>query len=291
MSNRILARKVALLTAGIGLALPLHAQTAAAPKFEVASIKPCTADSARRSGRGGSVVSAASLREDCVTVADLIKEAYVEYANGRRGFLASTPTQGGPNWINSERYEIDAKAEGAPGAGTLRGPMLQTLLEDRFHLKIHRESRDIPVYALIVAKGGIKLQPSKEGSCVPFDSAPPAPGTQFCGTPKRGETGLHLIGATMADLCRILSVPEISDRPTIDKTGITGMFDLSLPGPGELRGTPPGSTDSPVPVAADVSSPFESLRAAVLRFGLNLEQTKGPGEILVIDHVERPSGN
>ncbi len=98
--------------------------------------------------------------------------------------------------------------------------MLQLLLSQRLKLKIHAESRQVPVYALSVAKGGPKFQPTKEGSCVPFDTSLAPPYPQFCGQPKRGHVGLHLIGATMSDLCKILSAPEISDRPVIDKTGL-----------------------------------------------------------------------
>jgi uncharacterized protein (TIGR03435 family) len=232
------------------------------------------------------------LRENCATVSDLIRQAYVEYASGRGSiFPQMVPIQGGPNWIDSERYEIDAKAEGAPGQGILRGPMLQALLQERFNLKIHRETRDVPVYALTVAKGGIKLEPSNPGSCVPWDSTPPAPGVQFCGQPKPGVPGFHLIGATMADLCKILSVPEISDRPTIDKTGLTGRFDISLPSIRELRAGASTTSDPAAPVVVDDSSPFEGMRGALQRFGLILERAKGGGALLVIDHVERPSGN
>lgn len=269
-------------------------QLSSTPKFEVASIKPCKANFVPRAGRAGgaSGSSPALLREDCATVSELIRQAYVEYASGRGSFSPQlTPIQGGPNWINDERYEIDAKAEGAPGQGMLRGPMLQTLLQDRFNLKIHHANREVPVYALTVAKGGAKLQPTKEGSCVPWDSAPAAPGVQFCGLPKRGDKGLHLIGATMADLCKILSVPEISDRPTIDKTGITGTFDIQLPGPRDLRGGASAATDPAARSAMDDPSPFEAMRTAIKPFGLNLERAKGGGEFLVIDHVERPSEN
>jgi uncharacterized protein (TIGR03435 family) len=169
--------------------------------------------------------------------------------------------------------------------------MLQTILQERFHVTIHRDHRDVPVYALTVAKGGLKLQPAKEGSCVPIDSTPAAPGVQFCGMTRRGDRGLHLIGATMEDLCKILSAPEISDRLTIDKTGITGMFDIPLPGLRELRGGASTSTDPAAPFAVDDSSPFDAIRAAIQSFGLNLERAKGSGEFLVIDHVEKPSGN
>jgi uncharacterized protein (TIGR03435 family) len=259
---------------------------AQAPKFDVASIKPCqTADGGGR-GRNGGAVSPGRLALNCSTVQNFIRRAYVDYANGRQNFLAQVPIEGGPAWINSERYTIEATAEGTPGQAMLNGPMLQGLLEERFKLKIRRERREVPVYALTVAKGGPRLQPADPGSCVPLDYSLPTPYPEFCGAPKRGDPGLHLIGATMADLCKVLSTPEISDRPTIDKTGLAGMYDIQLPGPGELRGPGAGGT------ASDPSSDsFDAIRAAVEKLGLKLERAKGPGEFLVIDHVERPSEN
>ena len=159
-------------------------------------------------------------------------------------------------------------------------PVLQALLEDRFKLKIHTETKQAAVYALTVAKHGPKLHPAKEGSCVPFDPALTPPYPQFCGQPKRGDPGLHLIGATVEDLCKILSAPEISDRPVIDRTGLSGRFDIQLPRIGELCGAD-GAADTP----------FDGMRAALEGLGLNLAPAKGPSKFLVIDHVERPSEN
>ena len=316
MANRMslrlnFAKRVALVIAGmVAFFLPVvvgilnaphvRAQSPAAStsKFEVASIKPCKAGEGG-GGRGGGSGGAppGRLSENCVTVSSLIRQAYVQYANGRQNPLASVSMEGGPAWISSDRYQIDATAEGAPGFAMMRGPLLQSLLEDRFKLQLRWASREVPVYALTVAKGGTKLQPSKEGSCVPWDDSLPTPYPQFCGMPKRGDPGLHLIGATMADLCRILSVPEISDRQIIDKSGIAGMFDLQLPGISELRGGPDGgltrSSDPAAPAnAVDPSSySYEAIRGAVQKLGLKLEPAEGPGQFLVIDHVERPTEN
>jgi uncharacterized protein (TIGR03435 family) len=148
------------------------------PKFEVASIKPCSGEPAGRggvksAGRGGGS-SPGRLVLHCQTVRSLVQQAYDFYANGRRlpvlppNFRAE-PISGGPSWVDSERYEINAKAEGSPRTETMNGPMLQALLEDRFKLRAHRETREVPVYLLTVAKGGIKLQKVDEGSCVPLD--------------------------------------------------------------------------------------------------------------------------
>jgi uncharacterized protein (TIGR03435 family) len=216
-----------------------------------------------------------------MSVGQLIRMAYTTYAGGHLNLLLTQSIEGGPAWIESEFYEVDAKAETAPGQSQMRGPMLQALLEDRFHLRMRRVSHEAPAYALTVAKGGIKLQPSKPGDCVPPDYGLPTPYPQFCGAPKRGDPGLHLIGATMVDLCRILSAPEMSDLPVIDRTGLTGMFDIHLPGPGGLRG----------PATQPDDSPFDAIRSALRQFGLNLERTRGSIESLIIDHIERPSTN
>jgi Protein of unknown function (DUF3738) len=273
--HRPWARATMALTILVGV-MSVHAvqaQTAQSaapgtPKFEVPSVKPCKA----RGGRGGGGASQGRLRENCVTVMDLIRQAYVEYANGRQNPLSSVPIEGGPGWINSDPYEIDATAEGAPGFSMMRGPMLQALLEDRFNLKIRRESREVLVYTLTVSKGGPKLQPRIPEAAFLWTIVFPHP---------------------------ILSFAECPNAEILDCTWIAGMFDIQLPGPGALNpGAPsrrevmPASSDPAAPVAAsDPSSSFEAIKTAVQKLGLKLEPAKGPGEFLVIDRVEKPSGN
>jgi uncharacterized protein (TIGR03435 family) len=107
----------------------------------------------------------------------ILQQAYGLFANGRENPLWSIPKiEGGPAWINSDRYEINAKAEGDASPEMMMGPMMQGLLEDRFKLKVHRESREVQVYALTVAKGGLKLKPFQEGSCTPSSDTPHVPG-------------------------------------------------------------------------------------------------------------------
>ncbi len=269
-------------------------------KIRCSLCQPCAAGAVGggRRNRGGS--SPGRLSESCVTVMSLIRQAYIEYADGRQTFPSSLPIEGGPAWINSESYSIEATAEGAPEQALMKGPMLQALLNQRFKLKVHSESKQAPIYALSVAKGGPKFQPANPVSCVPFDTNLSPPYPQFCGQPKRGDPGLHLIGATMSDLCKILSAPEISDRPVVDKTGLTGMFDVQLPTIGELTGitrgplrdTHTGAADSvPIDQAAPGDSRFDGMRAAIEKLGLSLAPAKGPSRFLVIDQVERPSDN
>jgi uncharacterized protein (TIGR03435 family) len=115
------------------------------------------------SGRGLSE-SPGTIEWDCASVARLISEAYGRYANGRAASVMYTPpsVEGGPAWIKSDLYRITAKAENAAALGMMNGPMLQTLLEDRFKLKIRRVTRQVDVYALTVTKGGAKLKPFQE---------------------------------------------------------------------------------------------------------------------------------
>jgi uncharacterized protein (TIGR03435 family) len=153
----------------IGVALGILAglarsqtKTPAPAEFEVASIKPCRSE-AGRTGGDGNGPSTVTLRLPCQTLMRLIQGAYVFFAHGRMNIGLSVPITGGPGWVNSDLYQIDAKAGAPQSHGIMNGPMLQALLEDRFKLKIHREISEGPVYALTVAKGGPKLLPLKEG--------------------------------------------------------------------------------------------------------------------------------
>jgi uncharacterized protein (TIGR03435 family) len=142
--------------------------------WEAVSVKPCSATGigggGGREGGDGSApaqfVSPGRLHFNCATVAGLIQLAYVTYANGQRHsepHSDSLPIKGGPAWIYSDRYQLEAKAEGTPREEVMLGPMLQALLEDRFNLKIHRETREIPVYDLTVARGGLRMPPVQPG--------------------------------------------------------------------------------------------------------------------------------
>jgi uncharacterized protein (TIGR03435 family) len=291
------------------------------PKFEVASIKPCkagdiTSGEGRGSEGGGGRVRGdpGRLRLECQTVESLIRSAYLEFANGKpwpvdskTGMrvppvslrLLHQPIQGSHSWIKSERYTIEAEPESAQTMAMMRGPMLQALLEDRFKLKIHRETRAVPIYALVVAKGGPKLRATKEGSCTFVDwtkgpPPPPQPGQPpGCGffSFKNGEIDTY--GQTMTGLCRQFSAAL--DRDVVDKTGITGAFDIHL----ELTSAdllpfdrPDGTPDVSDPAATQIPpDPPGAITHAVQKLGLKLVSAKGAGEFLVIDHVERPSNN
>jgi uncharacterized protein (TIGR03435 family) len=285
------------------------AQSAATgtPKFEVTSVKPCKAEDGGRGRNGGGAdtgsPSPGRLDLNCESVMSLIRMAYLQYADGKQTPPGRrVPVSGGPAWIDSERYSIDAKAEGTPGQNMMRGPMLQALLEDRFRLKIHHETRQIPVYALTVAKGGPKLQVAQPGKCIPRDPDHPVPPSQWppglmrCGVfaPSPAKDGVYMYSTTLDYFCGQLSV--LLDHDVVDKTGIAGVFDIHVEAPpadpadGDAAD---GMARSPrARVKASPTDPLgRAIFEAVRKAGLKLEPAKGPGEFLVIDRVEKPSGN
>jgi uncharacterized protein (TIGR03435 family) len=195
---------------------------------------------------------------------------------------------GGPAWMNSEAYDVDAKP--SPGAAvdirTMNVPQreefqkriqlkVQALLAERFKLTIHRESKDMPIYELVVAKNGPKLT-----------AAAPGEG--------KGPRGLRMrygefqgSGATLPVLAQRLFL--LTGRMVVDKTGLTGNYDFKLdftPEPGQMAPPPPGIEKEPLP--APGPSIFTALQE---QLGLKLQSAKGPVEVIVVDRVEKPSAN
>ena len=224
----------AVASVGLVSAPFLLGQTGTAPKFEVASIRRCAPG-----GRGGVFGPPAPGRitVNCMSVMALIRQSYILFANGRMDLspVNIIPPAKNPSWIDSELYTIEAKAESnpdkiVPGQGMMLGPMMQALLEDRFKVKVHREIRQVPVYSLILGKRSPKLQPARGDGCVVDQPpAPPAPGQAprpFCGFALVMNNGFEMRGATMAQLCLALSGPM--GRKVVDRTGISGMFDIRL---------------------------------------------------------------
>jgi uncharacterized protein (TIGR03435 family) len=261
-------------------------------QFEVASVKPCRENIPMPGGRkgDGGLSSPARLHLTCQTVMSLIQRAYVNFANGEFDALANTSISGGPGWIDSERYEIDARPEKPQSTASMNGPMLRALLEDRFQLKINRDLKEVPVYALTVARGGAKLKVFRGESCVAFDDDHPAPppesGKPFprlCGMSRLTGSGFDAFGVTLARFCRMLS--DSMDRTAVDRTGMAGRFDIHMDlTAADLGHRAPGETGDPTDSSA-------AIRTAVQKLGLRLDSSKGPAESLYIVHVERPSGN
>jgi len=272
--------------------------------FEVAAIKLCKSDGGKsgKSGAGGGRNGANSspdrLSLNCQTVRNFIRSAYV--LEGRFDPAAQVPIEGGAAWINSDRYQIVAKADGTPGQEAMSGPMLRALLEDRFKMKVHRETREVPVYALTVAKGGPKLQPFQEGSCAVLDLSEgrPAfdPGERpplYCGISLTKRAGLNVTwdmrGGSLEDLSKALG--SDLDRIVMDKAGIRGRFDFHLEfAPDDAT---PGLKTwlAAAPTSSDPSGGPSIFTAIQQQLGLKLESARGPREFLVIDNVEKPSEN
>jgi uncharacterized protein (TIGR03435 family) len=215
---------------------------------------------------------------------------------------------GGPGGIDSDGYDIVAKAAVSPGevrpSTAPREPnmadmhlRLQTLLEDRFSLRVHRENRELPVYEMTVAKGGPKLQPS---NCIAIDAdhppvlpAPGQPLPAYCGSAPilRNGPGWKLTGAGITMKNLIPQLAYVSGLTLLDKTGYTEAFNATLEWVPDLAPSPPSPDDASNPASlAETTGPsiFTPLQE---QLGLKLESTKGPVEVLVVDRLERPSEN
>jgi uncharacterized protein (TIGR03435 family) len=254
---------------------------AARPQFEVASVKPNT------SGNGMTMIRPPVGGRFTATNARLKNLIGIAWK------LQDYEISGGPAWINTDGYDVTAKAADSNiGIDQLR-PMLQSLLEDRFQLKVHRESKEVPVYALLAGKNGPKLPEAKEGGCTAINAnsplpPPPAPG-QFPPTPCGGffMGPNHLEGGKIGMEQFVGALSNLLGRPVIDKTGFKGTFDVKLDfSPEGTRmggrgGAPPDADNAPPSIFTAIQD----------QFGLKLESQKAPGEILVIDHAEKASEN
>jgi uncharacterized protein (TIGR03435 family) len=230
--------------------------------FEVASVKPSAPG-----GRGGIVRPLPGNQTYIVQNMPLRLIMTVAYS------VTDRQIAGGPDWIATDPFDITAKAGRSCTTDELH-VMLQRLLEERFQLKVRHETRELPVWALVVDKGGPKLPPHDPGD---LDHPPLGLGPN-----RRGLAGPNVnINYFAFVLSRLL------DRNVIDRTGLTGYYDISLdfardplPGP-RLDGA------EPVP-AADSPNIFTALRE---QLGLRLESSRGPVEFLVIEHAQKPSAN
>jgi len=245
------------------------------PTFEVSSIKRNTSgtDAARVSAQAGRVtITNNPLR-------NIIRNAWR---------LQDFQIVGGPDWMNTERWDIVAKAEGNP-QGPQMLAMLQNLLADSFKLVTHRETREMPIYALVLARADRSFGPNLHASstdcqkdltaAIARGGGPPQTGKVLCGI--RSVNGhMEMNAVPMANFARNLA--PTAGRSIVDKTGLTGEFDA------ELTWTPDPSLSAPQdgpPPANDGPSLFTAIQE---QLGLKLEAQRGPVDVLVIDAVERP---
>jgi len=235
----------------------------------------------------------------------LISTAYSAF-NQRGGLSDRRETVlGGPNWLDSDRYDISAKAARASSVAEMYGPMLQALLEDRCALAVHKETRERSVYALTVSRRPVHLTPAPEGSCIAMDldklaraEPRPVPGTpRVCGTGGEQVRGALItadwFGTTMEEFASRM-VSSYVDRPVIDRTGLTERFNVHLEfsfdsadptARSRSAGVGEKSAESDDPAATLLSTALEQ------QLGLRLVTAKGPEEVILIDRITRPSAN
>jgi uncharacterized protein (TIGR03435 family) len=302
------------IVAGVGAAVlascGLFGQ-AAPPAFEVASVKPAAPQTdgqvmVRMGGDAGQV--------DYTNVN--LKQVLAKAYDVRSYQIA------GPSWIDSEHYDIIAKVpDGVPKEQI--PAMLQALLAERFHMTIHRETKEQSVYAIVVGKNGPKLTKYDENASPVFTfneaGGPPPPppppggagavavtararggggsggpmakGGAMVSMSSNGATHLQARGATLAGLAGMLS--SFLDRPVVDMTGIQGEYDISLEAAAEemvgmkmtVIGSPGPAGGAPAP--APESAPTASIFTSIQQLGLKLDPRKAPIEYVVVDKAEK----
>ncbi len=268
-----------MATGGQSYGQILH-PTGQAPSFEVATIKPSQPGAA-----GGLAIGPKG--DDRFVAKNATVKALIEFA-----YTTDSDRQivGLSGWMSSERYDIDAKVGDAEVAAMLKLPpmrrmdpyrlMQQSLLVDRFNLKVHFETRQLPIYALVVAKGGPKLRASE------MDLADPAKTLKPRSLRTMGPGNTVGVGVTTGMLAEILErQAELGGgqgRTVADKTNLHGLYDWTL------HWTPLQSQPGGAPSDSNWPSLFTALQE---QLGLKLEPAKAHVEVVVIDHIELPSAN
>lgn len=271
-------------------------------EFDVATIKPAPPG---RNGGAGGFISDDTYRARNFSFRAIIRTAYGKWGGG------DALVTGGPGWLDSEMYDVTAKLDPSvvealsklrPDERKLEQErILQRLLADRLKLQVHTETKELQVYLLTVAKNGPKLHEAKPGDPDPDKAFPYA--DKFAGGAKAGEIygvidgaqgamahTLYGVGASTFALAWQLTV--YAGRVVLDNTGLKGNYDFALKysmGSGR-RGSEDGA-DGAVPTASDPSGVPDLFAAIQQQLGLKLVSGKGPVETIVIDHVEKPSGN
>jgi bla regulator protein BlaR1 len=302
MKGRLVMRSLmAVVVIALLNAPQLRAQSrsadASSPAFEVASVKP------NKSGDGRILLGMQPGGRFTATNVPL--RELIRMACGIQSFQIV----GGPDWIGSERFDVLAKAEGDPPPPSVPGGppgpmlmMLRSLLAERFKLAAHNETRELPIYSMVMARPDRRLGPRlsvAQADCAAIAAAArrggppptPPPGERpRCGM-MIGPGNISAGGVPIAQLATMLSM-RVS-RVVLDRTELTGNFDFTLDfTPEQLPKRAPGTpADQPirmngVDIDPDGASIFTALQE---QLGLKLESTRGPVEVLVIDRVEQPT--
>ena len=263
---------------------PATPPASSAPSFDVATIKP---------HEGIVSVSGLIKRPDGLKIAasslsDMIVSAY--------SVRSEDQVSGGPGWLTSDRYDIEAKLSSEDAAEfqklgqeemkTRRAQMLRALLEDRFKLQVHLITKDVPIYELVVAKGGPKLQDAATDTDEHVRKGPD--GKPITGVMLYFNDHLTAEGYSVGSLANMLSQPFSGlGRPVIDKTDLTGAYNFTLNWSPQMKSVLPGAVATADAPADDAPSIF----TAIEELGLKLQPATGPEKIVMVDHVERPSEN
>lgn len=227
-----------------------------------------------------------------VTLQMLIRSAYDVEEN---------QISGGPKWFDRDSFNVQAKVDGSVidewrkltenQRRAEQQPMLQALLAERFKLVLHRETKELAVYGLTIAKKGPKLPEAKPGDTYPGGLT----GLDGQGAPNLLRVGRGvIIGQAVSIGSFVHALTTELDRPVLDKTGLKGIYDFKLEWAPESQGTiwsragSESGTEAPPLLESSGPSIFAAIQE---QLGLKLESQKGPVEILVIDHIERPSEN
>jgi len=257
--------------------------SAPAPSFEVATIKPHSSGPASMIGL---MYTPDGLTGSMVTLTALVTQAY--------GVLTENQVQGAPDWAKTDRFDIQAKLSEADAAAMhnlnaeetklRRQQILQAFLADRFHLKVHSDTKQAPVYELVVAKNGPKLKDAASDSSDNLRKG--ADGKPLTGIMYFLKDKTTAQGYTMTSLANLLSQPFSGvGRPVLDKTGLTGTYNFTFDWSPSMKIALPGA------IAGDPGDEGPSIFTALADLGLRLQPSTGPIDVVVIDGVERPSEN
>lgn len=261
---------------GQSAAAPAAVATAKPLAFEVVSIRLNKTGGAQKFGP-----TPDGYRMTNLFIQMPIVTTYVPQVGGSAHY-APEQVAGLPDWVLNDRYDIDAKVSEADLADwkspakqpAMLRAMLQAMLEDRLKLVVHRGTKEVPVYSLVVGKSGPKFKETNPDETHPSGTAHPGGGVTIPEM-RDGQMTAHSFGVSMPMLAWFLSEP--AGRPVQDKTGLTGNYDFWF--------RTPASVDAPA------SDPAPSVFSVVEELGLKLVPAKGQVETLVIDHIERPSVN
>jgi uncharacterized protein (TIGR03435 family) len=242
-----------------------QAQDVIKPKIEVASIKQnksASRDSSTNTNRG-------SLTATNVTVRSLILFGYN---------ISDFQLVGAPDWLSRDTFDIQAKSDADPNAKPNPRGLLQALLEDRFQLNVHTESRELPALLLTVEKGGLKMPSTREGPVGPDGLEPGGSSV------REGPTGIEIKGRGLGMPEFTRKISPYAGRLIIDRTNLSGAFDFTLRFSRLPESTSPPTNPSSE-VAPDIFTAFRE------QLGLRLNAGRGPVEVLVIDSVQKPRPN